>query len=108
MQRKVAERTDEVRRVVLRGRLDAAAVAAVELDFHAATSGGRDVIVDVSDLQEIAPVGVRLLVMAAQTLMTQGSVLVLAGASDAVAATIRDTGGAARFLPMVPAADAPA
>jgi anti-anti-sigma factor len=73
-------------RLALVGRLDTAGVDAVETRFAASTSsGGRDVLVDLSGVDLVTSMGLRMLINSARTMSQRKQKLVLFGARELVA-----------------------
>jgi anti-anti-sigma factor len=71
--------------VALEGRLDTSGVDAVESAFNAATSaGGRHALVDLSRVQVLTSMGIRMLLSAARAMSGRHTKLVLFGANDLV------------------------
>lgn len=90
-----------LRRVKLVGRLDAAGVGRVDVRFLAATAGsGLDSIADLSGVEFLASLGIRLLVDAARSTAAKGRRLVLVVPEGLVAETLRD-GGIDQLIAMV-------
>ena len=90
-----------LRRVRLAGRLDSAGVGRVDVRFLAATAGaGQHTIADLSGVEFIASLGIRMLVEAARTLSNKGKKLVLVVPGGLVADTLHD-GGIDQLIPTV-------
>jgi len=69
----------------LQGRLDAAAVDRIEVKINAsAVAPGRDLLVDLSAVEFVASLGIRLLITAARSLKAKGARMVLFGAQPLV------------------------
>jgi len=89
----------QLRRVRLLGRLDSAGGEQIDLRFNAATAAaGLDTIVDLSGVEFIASLGIRILMKAARTLSSKGRKLVLFAPEGLVAETLRD-GGIDQLIP---------
>lgn len=74
-----------VTRVQLRGRLDAPGTDQIGLRFTSGVaSPGRDAIVDLTGVEFIASLGIRLLISNARALANKGAKLVLFGAPELV------------------------
>src|SRR5262245_2287252 len=72
-------------RITLSGRLDTLGVDQVETRFvAAAVAGGRDTLVDLSNVDLITSMGIRMLIGAARSMGRQHTRLVLFGAHDMV------------------------
>ncbi|MDL2336205.1 MAG: STAS domain-containing protein [Pseudomonadota bacterium] len=69
----------------LTGRLDSPGVDRIEIKFTAAVvSRGRSVVVDLSGVDFLASMGIRMFIATARALHLKGSKMVLFGATDAV------------------------
>ena len=72
-------------RVTLTGRLDAPGVDRIETHFLSSlVSGGRNAIVDLSQVDFVASMGLRMLMSAARSLRTRQAKLALYGAQERV------------------------
>lgn len=90
-----------VKRVLLVGRLDTAGVDLVETRFSAGvTAGGRNTMLDLSELEFLASLGVRMLISTARALHGSGGRLVMYGARENVADVI-ETMGLDEIIPAV-------
>ncbi len=88
----VTQTSGPVTRVVLAGRLDAPGADAIDLQFTAAVvTPQRHAVVDLSQVEFIASMGLRLLISAARALHLKGCRLVLFGASELVQGVFDDT-----------------
>jgi anti-sigma B factor antagonist len=82
-----------VKKVVLAGRLDTAGVDLVEAKFQAGVvAGGRPTIVDLTQLEFMGSLGVRMFISAARSLAASGARLALFGAREPVMEVIELTG----------------
>jgi anti-sigma B factor antagonist len=81
-----------VRRIALEGRLDADGVKQGEAEFNAAAAAAPNVIVDLSKVQFIASLGIRMLVAASQAQSEIGGKLVLVGADEMTMRVLKTTG----------------
>lgn len=76
---------DRLVRVALVGRLDTPGVDRVETQFvEALVPGANNAIVDLSRVEFVASMGIRMLVSAARSLRTRQATLVVYGAQDPV------------------------
>lgn len=92
---------EDIVRARLCGRLDTVGVDRVETRFNAAvTAGGRDVIVDLSEVSFVSSMGVRLLITAARVQRSRGRRIVLYAATPLVAETLAMV-ALDRILPIV-------
>jgi|SRR5688572_7768054 len=74
----IVNQTETLSHLKLSGRLDTPAVDRVEARFNALTvARGRATVLDLSDLELITSMGIRMLVTAAKSLATRGGRLVL-------------------------------
>jgi anti-anti-sigma factor len=81
-----------ITRVSLSGKLDAKGAEAIENHFIIATKGHDKVAVDLSGLDYIASIGIRILVMAGKAASRQGGKMVVFGANDMVAKVLTASG----------------
>ena len=81
-----------IRRITLSGRLDADGLKQVEADFHAAVALGPNVIVDLSAVEFLASMGIRMLVVASQNQQKLGGKLVLVSPDELTARILKATG----------------
>ena len=80
---------DGVKKVVLTGRLDTAGVTAIESRFSAVVvQGGRNAVIDLSEVQFLASLGVRMFVTTTRALARNGGRIALSGANPTVMETI--------------------
>jgi anti-sigma B factor antagonist len=63
--------------ITLAGRLDIMGAAKIDLAFNAAISTRRGVVVDMSEVQFLASIGIRILVLGAKQQQRRGGTLVL-------------------------------
>lgn len=94
------EQRDGITRLALAGKLDAKGVDAIEVRFGASTSNHDKVAVDLTEVDYLASMGIRLLVIAGKAAARRGGKLVLVGASDGVAKIIT-TAGLDEIVPLV-------
>lgn len=84
---------DGVKVAALKGRLDTAGVDVIELRFSAGiVPDGKNTLVDLSGVEFLASMGVRLFIATARALQTRGGKLVMFGATPAVTDTIEIMG----------------
>ncbi len=87
-------------KVALAGRMDTAGVGAVELRFSSGiVPRGLSTLVDLSQVEFLTSLGVRLLLSTARALSGKGATLVLFGPTPAVAETI-DSMGLSDIVPL--------
>ena len=82
----------DIRCIMLDGRLDAAGAQAAEAEFNAAVAAGPNVIIDLGRVPFIASVGIRLLVTATQTQAKLGGKMVLMNADEVTRKVLKTTG----------------
>ena len=105
MHLEVTDREDGISQVALVGKLDVGGLHDVESEFLLITATlQRPTIVDLSDLEYIASLGMGLLITCAQTLQRGGKPMVLVGAHGDVEAALR-TAGIDHAIPMVAGID---
>ncbi|WP_439547758.1 STAS domain-containing protein [Falsiroseomonas sp.] len=82
----VVEINDQANRIVLTGRLDSGTVGAVETPFTATiAASGRSAVLDLTALEFLSSLGIRLLLSAARVVSRRGGKVVLFGAQPMVA-----------------------
>ncbi|MBX9596491.1 MAG: STAS domain-containing protein [Roseomonas sp.] len=82
----VVEINDQANRIVLTGRLDSGTVGAVEIPFTATiAASGRSAVLDLTALEFLSSLGIRLLLSAARVVSRRGGKVVLFGAQPMVA-----------------------
>jgi anti-anti-sigma factor len=87
----LSELAGPVTRVALRGRLDAPGADRISLRFTAGVAApGRAAVVDLSGVEFIASMGIRLLIATARALDQKGAKLVLFGAQPLVQGVFDD------------------
>jgi anti-anti-sigma factor len=92
MDMQVIELADDVVRVILKGRLDIAGAAKIDLQFSALAGSGNGVIVDMSEVTFLASIGIRILVLGAKTIRRRGGNLVLLSPLPDVEMVLETTG----------------
>lgn len=92
MELKIIEQTDALTHVALLGRLDTRGVDLVENRFNAAlVPAGRHAIVDLSGVEFLSSMGVRMLLAVAKALGRSGSRMVLVAPRPLVEGALRHT-----------------
>jgi anti-sigma B factor antagonist len=87
------ELKDGILKVGLHGRMDAAGVETIALPLTSMTApAGRLVIVDLSGVDFLASIGVRVLLQNARALSLRGGAMVLCGAMPLVAQVLESAG----------------
>lgn len=93
------DQVEDFRKVILAGRLDTAGVSQIEARFSAGiVPSGKSTILDLTEVEFLASLGVRMLISTARALSAKGGRLVMYGATPAVADTIEAMG----FAEIVP------
>lgn len=77
MEMVVEEIDGGIAHVILRGRLDIAGADAIDLGFNAVAGSRRAVIVDLSGVDFLASLGIRVLLIGARAVKSKGGKLVL-------------------------------
>jgi anti-anti-sigma factor len=91
-----------VRKVVLSGRLDTSGVDLVETKFGAAiVPGGKNTVVDISEVSFLASMGIRMLISTTRALSRKGAKLALYGAGPSVMDVI-ETAVLTEIIPVAP------
>lgn len=90
---------------VLKGRLDVAGAGAIELKFNATAGARRALIVDLSNVNFIASMGMRLLLIAGKTSAAKGGKMALLAPPAEVASVLR-TAGVDTVIPICATRDA--
>jgi anti-anti-sigma factor len=84
---------ESYKRAALSGRLDSANVGLLEMQFAAGiVPAGRSTIVDLTEVEFMASLAVRMLISTARALSARGGKLVMFGATPAVLDTIEAMG----------------
>jgi anti-anti-sigma factor len=87
----ISELTGGITCVRLHGRLDAPGADAIGLKFTAAVAAvGRHSVIDMSDVDFIASMGIRLLIGTARAMNSKGAKMVLFGARGMVLEVLQD------------------
>lgn len=91
--------------ITLKGRMDVAGAGAIDVRFAAVVAANRATIVDMSQVEYIASMGLRTLIMAAKSSTSKRGKMVIARPSEMVA-TVITTSGVESLLPMVESIEA--
>jgi anti-anti-sigma factor len=93
------DQVENIKKVTLVGRLDTAGVSQIEARFSAGiVPSGKSAILDLTEVEFLASLGVRMLISTARALSSKGGRLVMYGANPAVSDTIEAMG----FAEIVP------
>jgi anti-anti-sigma factor len=101
VQFEVVELSPAANKVVMAGRLDAHSVGAVETRFTAAiAASGRSAVLDLTGLEFLSSLGIRLLLSSARVVARRGGKVVLFGAQPMVA-EVMEAMALGEVLPLV-------
>ena len=102
MRFEVVEISPAANKVILVGRLDATTVGQVETGFTAAVAAsGRSAVLDLTGLEFLSSLGIRLLLSSARVVSRRGGKVVLFGAQHMVAEVL-EAMALEEVLPLVP------
>lgn len=85
--------------VVLRGRLDTAGAGAIDLRFNVVAGAKRAVIVDLSGVNFLASLGIRLLVIGAKSIKNKGGKFAVLSPDENVFGVLK-TAGIDQMMPI--------
>jgi anti-sigma B factor antagonist len=88
----LTEVREGVTKIALQGRLDTIGAGEIDLRFSAATGARRAVVVDMSGVEIMTSLGVRMLLMGAKTVRNKGGKLVLLSPSPTISAVLTMAG----------------
>lgn len=88
----MTEVREGVTKIALQGRLDTIGAGEIDLRFSAATGARRAVIVDMSGVEIMTSLGVRMLLMGAKTVRNKGGKLVLLSPTPTISAVLTMAG----------------
>jgi len=77
--------------VILRGRLDTAGANAIDLKFNAIAGARRAIVVDLSQVDFLASLGIRVLVLGARAVKNKGGKLVILSPNQDVSGVLSAT-----------------
>jgi anti-anti-sigma factor len=100
MEMQVEELEGGVTNVVLRGRLDIVGARAIDLKFNAIAGAKRAIIVDLSDVDFISSLGIRVLVIGARAAKNKGGKVVLFSPGENVSLVLT-TAGIDELIPVM-------
>jgi anti-anti-sigma factor len=101
----VDELTGGVTKVALRGRLDTLAAEAVDLRFSVIAGAKRAVVVDLSDLEFLASLGIRVLLTSAKAVQRKGGKLAIVAPEGNILMVLQ-TAGIDTLIPIFGESDA--
>ncbi|HEY4029943.1 MAG TPA: STAS domain-containing protein [Caulobacteraceae bacterium] len=94
------DKIENFKKVTMVGRLDTAGVGQIEAQFSAGVvAGGQSTLLDLTEVEFLASLGVRMLISTARALSTKGGRMVMYGANPAVSDTI-DAMGFDEIVPL--------
>ncbi len=79
MKLEIVDNDNGVTRLILAGKMDIEGAASVDKEFSDATSSRKKVVVDLHDVDFLASLGMRTLVVNAKSIMSRGGRMVLVG-----------------------------
>ena len=88
----VSELDGGVTKVTLSGRIDFAGAQAIDAPMKAVAAASKSVVIDLSGVEFIASMGLRILIMCAKTIHSGSGRVVLLGAKKGVADVIHMSG----------------
>jgi anti-sigma B factor antagonist len=100
MQMRIEEVGGGVTGVILRGRLDTAGVDGIDLLFKAIAESKRAIVVDLSQVDFLSSLGIRMLMSGARAVRNQGGKLVLLSPNENVRSVLQ-TAGIEDLIPVV-------
>jgi anti-sigma B factor antagonist len=89
MEMQVQEREGGVTNVVLRGRLDTVGAGAIDLNFNVVAGAKHAIIVDLSEVDFLSSLGIRVLVMGARAVKNKGGKTVVFSPAENVSSALR-------------------
>lgn len=92
MELTVEKYADGVTGIRLDGRLDTVGAGAIELRFSVVTGANRAVIVDLSGVEFMTSLGIRLLLQGARTVRNKGGKLVLLQPRELIESVLKTAG----------------
>jgi anti-sigma B factor antagonist len=100
MEMQVEDLKDGVAMVTLRGRLDVTGAGLIDLKFSTVAGSKRSIVVDMSAVDFLASLGIRVLVMGAKAVKNKGGRLVLLSPQDNVKLVLT-TAGIDEIIPIM-------
>jgi anti-sigma B factor antagonist len=100
MEMEVEDLIDGVTMVTLCGRLDMTGAGVIDLKFSAVAGSKRSIVVDMSAVEFLASLGIRVLVMGAKAVRNKGGRLVLLSPQDDVKLVLT-TAGIDEIIPIM-------
>jgi anti-sigma B factor antagonist len=100
MDMQVEELDGGVTNVVLRGRLDTVGAGVIDLKFNAVAGSKRAIVVDLSAVDFLASLGIRVLIIGAKAVKNKGGKLVLLSPDENVHSVLK-TAGIEQLIPVM-------
>jgi anti-sigma B factor antagonist len=100
MEIQIEDLNDGVAMVTLRGRLDMTGAGLIDLKFSTIAGSRRSIVVDMSAVDFLASLGIRVLVMGAKAVRNKGGRLVLLSPQEDVKSVLT-TAGIDEIIPIV-------
>ena len=88
MEMVVKELDGGIAHVILRGRLDTTGADAIDLKFNVIAGSRRAIIVDLSEVDFLASLGIRVLLLGARTVKSKGGKVVILSPSENVSSVL--------------------
>jgi anti-anti-sigma factor len=98
MEMEVEEAGGGVAFVILRGRLDTVGAGAIDLKFNAIAGSRHAIVVDMSQVDFLASLGIRVLVLGARAVKNKGGKLVILSTNEGIKSVL----SAARTDTLIP------
>jgi anti-sigma B factor antagonist len=100
MEMQVEELDNGVTNVVLRGRLDTVGAGVIDLKFNVIAGSKRAIVVDLSEVDFLASLGIRVLVIGAKAVKNKGGKIVLLSPDENVHSVLK-TAGIEQLIPVL-------
>lgn len=92
MKLKIVDNDNGVTRLILAGKMDIEGATSVDKEFSDAASSRKKVVVDLHDVDFLASLGMRTLVVNAKSIMSRGGRMVLVSPQPNVEKALRSSG----------------
>jgi anti-anti-sigma factor len=92
MKLEIVESDNGVTRLILAGKMDIEGAASVDKEFSDVASSRKKVVVDLADVDFLASLGMRTLVVTAKSIMRRGGRMVLISPQPSVEKALRSSG----------------
>lgn len=97
----VRDEDNGITRVVLAGRMDITGATAVDMQFNILAGSKKKIVVDMSEVDFLASLGMRTLIVSAKSVASKGGKMVLMNPQPSVDKVLR-TSGIDTVIPIVP------